>query len=112
LKANPEAEATLQRQRGLVHLNAAVFTNSLSDVEDSKRHRYTGRELILQFANPLSYYNFMTELVDLRQVTEEGSMIQQLPRSGLTTHAKAFGQQRMLGTFRSIFSPEKRRPGA
>jgi hypothetical protein len=70
-----------------------VFTKSSGHVEEEKRNRYSGRKLILQFANPMSYYIFMTELVDLRQVTEEDSMVQQFPRSRLTTHAKAFGQE-------------------
>ena len=35
--------------------------------------------MILQFANPMSYYIFMTELIDLSQLTEEESMVQQLP---------------------------------
>jgi hypothetical protein len=56
-----------------------VLTNSSGHVEEQKRYRYSGRKLIVQFANPMSYYIFMTELVDLRQVTEEGSMVQQLP---------------------------------
>jgi hypothetical protein len=31
------------------------------------------------FASPMSYYIFMTELIDLRQVSEEEPMVQRLP---------------------------------
>jgi hypothetical protein len=64
---------------GLVPSNAAAFTNSFGHVEEQKWHGYPGRKVILQFANPMSYYIFMTELIDLRQLTEEESMVQQLP---------------------------------
>jgi hypothetical protein len=49
--------------------------------------------VILQFANPMSYYIFMTELIDLSQVTEEEPMVQRRPRCRLAGDARAFGQE-------------------
>jgi len=49
--------------------------------------------VILQFANPISYYIFMTELIDLRQVTEEEPMVQRFPRCRLAGDTQAFGQE-------------------
>ena len=82
-----------QLQRGLVLIDAAAFTNSFGHVEEQKWHRYSGWKVILQFANPMSYYIFMTELIDLRQVTEEEPMVQRFPRCRLAGDTQAFGQE-------------------
>jgi hypothetical protein len=45
------------------------------------------------FASPMSYYIFMTELIDLRQVSEEEPMVQRLPRCRFAGDAQAFGRE-------------------
>ena len=52
-----------------------------------------GKESDSAAANPMSYYIFMTELIDLSQVTDQEPMVQRLPRCRLAGDAQAFGRE-------------------